>query len=381
MRIVANILHALPGAEWLSFPDEVKTFSVMMKDQLDLRSEADHLRRFAKDFEKRENVSFPEPVGDLIRKDVLVETFSVAIPVVKFLNEGPTVFDHDLADIGLMAFLRMLIIDNFTHADLHPGNILVTFKRPIGKSILGRPTYNNDPANFIDYETVKHIASLPPAEFKAAVKDMKRQGLGPHLIFLDAGLVSELSPENLTNFLDLFYAIAEFNGTHVADLMVERSRTPWTVTDPYAFRKDMEKFLARIRAETLQLSKIKVGEILATVFNMVRNHHIKIEGDFANVGISIMLLEGIGRRLDPNMDLLHEALPVLREAAKLGIVGGVKQGVTGKEAMPASLGKALSWDVYVKVWLYKWVRPLLLIGDEFFEQERYEDARQFFPDF
>ena len=239
--------------------------------------------------------------------------------------------------------------------------------------------YNNDPSNFLDAETLSHLTSLPPSEFQIAMTDLKHEGYAPHLIFLDAGLVSELSAENLTNFLDLFYAIAEFNGTHVADLMVERSRTPWTVTDPYAFRKDMEKFLARIRAETLQLSKIKVGEILATVFNMVRNHHIKIEGDFANVGISIMLLEGIGRRLDPNMDLLNEALPVLREAAKLGIIG--KAPIGGGGGGKASIGKALSWDVYVKVWLYKWIRPLLLLGDEMFDQSAYEDSKEFFPDF
>ena len=105
MRIVANILHLLPGAEWLSFPDEVKTFADMMQDQLDLRNEANYLRKFINNFANRSSISFPEPVEDMVRKDVLVESFSEAVPVSKFLSDGPTVFDHELADDGLMAFL------------------------------------------------------------------------------------------------------------------------------------------------------------------------------------------------------------------------------------------------------------------------------------
>ena len=48
---------------------------------------------------------------------------------------------------------------------------------------------------------------------------------------------------------------------------------------------------------------------------MVRNHHVRLEGDFVNVVISILLLEGIGRQLDPEMDLFKSAIPILREVS------------------------------------------------------------------
>ncbi|KAJ3293626.1 hypothetical protein HK104_004322 [Borealophlyctis nickersoniae] len=379
MHMVASLLHLLPGAEWLSFPDEVETFGHMMREQLDLRNEAENLRRFKNNFEKRPAVTFPEPVDDLVRQTVLVETYWDALPISKFLNSKRSVFDRELADIGLDAFLHMLVIDNFTHADLHPGNIFVTFRHPEKKglaSMIGGRVKRGPNDHLIDSEMIHRLNSLSPEEWPSAMETLKHQGYAPQLIFLDAGLVSELSPTNLVNFLDLFFAIAEFNGPRVGHLMVERSRTPWTVVDPEAFQKKMEAFLARIRAETLQLSKIKVGEILGTVFGMVRGHHIKIEGDFANVGISIMLIEGIGRRLDPNMDLLAEALPVLREAKQRGLLGGGKGG-----GPTANIGEGLGWDVVVKLMLYKWMRPLLRIGDEWFEIQLYEDSRQFFPDF
>jgi aarF domain-containing kinase len=110
---------------------------------------------------------------------------------------------------------------------------------------------------------------------------------------LDAGLVSVLSPENLRNFLDLFSAVSSFNGKKVARLMIERSKTPETALDTDMFVSDMDAFLRRIQADTLSLAKVRLGDILATVFGMVRRHHVRMDGDFANVGISIMLLEGI----------------------------------------------------------------------------------------
>ncbi len=49
-----------------------------------------------------------------------------------------------------------------------------------------------------------------------------------------------------------------------------------------------------------------------------------MEGDFVNTVISILLLEGIGRQLDPNMDLFKSALPILRQ---LGRQMGTRQAI------------------------------------------------------
>ncbi|KND03540.1 atypical/ABC1/ABC1-C protein kinase [Spizellomyces punctatus DAOM BR117] len=373
MQAVASIINLLPDAEWLSLPEEVAMFGSMMREQLDLRHEARNLDRFSNNFKDRPEVGFPKPITSLVRKTVLVEEYVDAIPMSKFLTYGHTPFDHDLAKIGLDSFLKMLVLDNFVHADLHPGNIFVTFRHVTSRtwqSLFRRTGVSDAPEDMISAAEIARLVALTPAEWPVAMERLARERYQPRLVFLDAGLVSELSPENLRNFLDLFRAVAEFDGTRVAKLMIERSRTPHTVIDPEGFERTMADFLNEVKRETLKLGNIKVGDILAKVFTMVRTHHIKIEGDFANVGVSIMLLEGMGRRLDPDIDLLKEALPILRQAAREG-----KGGAYQKSAL-RELG---SGKTYWKVWVYHTVKPLLLAA-EVVNIPIYEKARIYFPE-
>jgi len=71
-----------------------------------------------------------------------------------------------------------------------------------------------------------------------------------------------------------------------------------------------------IKRKTFSLGKVKISDILTDVLKAVRQHHVKMEGDFINTVISILLLEGIGRQLDPKLDLFKSALPILRQLGR-----------------------------------------------------------------
>ncbi|KAI9094373.1 ABC1 family-domain-containing protein [Phlyctochytrium arcticum] len=388
MWAVASLINLLPEAEWLSIPDEVEMFGHMMREQLDLRHEARNLERFRSNFKERPRVGFPAPVMPLVRQTVLIEEFVDAIPIPKFLNGGHTPFDQALGRISLDFFLHMLIIDNFVHADLHPGNIFVTFFKPgRGPPSSWLPSFGKEkkidppkPEDFLSAAEAAELSATPPSEWVSTMEKLYHQGYTPRIILLDAGLVSELSMENLRNFLDLFRAVAEFDGRGVARLMVARSRTPHTVIDKEGFEDTMGEFLDQVKQSTLKLGNIKVGDILAKVFTMVRQHHIKIEGDFANVGVSIMLLEGVGRRLDKDIDLLHEALPVLREAARLG-QGGEYAGPAGDRAHQAhhAFGELGAGKIYWMSWMYHKLRTLTILAEKI-DVPVFEDARIYFPE-
>ncbi|KAJ5683190.1 ABC1 family protein [Penicillium macrosclerotiorum] len=320
MLFFASLINAIPSMHWLSFPDEVQQFGEMMKLQLDLRIEATNLVIFREKFKTRTTAWFPYPYMDYTTREVLVEEFAQGIPLATFLDIGGGVYQHEIANEGLDAFLHMLLIDNFVHADLHPGNIMVRFYKPSELDLsLQRHSRATEAPTRADVDVTEAVlARLRPhlarkQDWESALTRLNDEGYRPQLIFIDTGLVTQLNDTNRGNFLDLFRAIAEFDGYQAGRLMVERCRTPEDVLDPDIFALKMQHLVLSIKSRTFALGNIKIGDVLSEVLTMVRGHHVRFEGDFVNVVISCLLLEGIGRSLNPNLDLFKSALPILRQ--------------------------------------------------------------------
>ena len=316
MGTFAAIINAIPTLEWYDLPKEVAQFGEMMRLQLDLRIEAANLTMFRKKFKDRTTAWFPFPYSDYTTRQVLVEEFAHGIPLAGFLEDGGGVFQKEIADEGLDAFLHMLLIDNFVHADLHPGNIMVRFYKPEQISLsFGRHKPSSSPDHGTDV-TEEVLSQLRPhrhhpSEWAAQLEKIDKEGYRPQLIFIDTGLVTALNATNRRNFLDLFKAIAEFDGYRAGHLMVERCRQPEAVLDQEVFALKMQHLVLGVKSKTFALGNIKIGDVLSQVLGMVREHHVRMEGDFVNVVISILLLEGIGRTLDPNLDLFKRFVSLL----------------------------------------------------------------------
>ncbi|KAJ4139910.1 hypothetical protein NW768_001259 [Fusarium equiseti] len=320
MGFFASLLNLIPTIEWLSLPDEVTQFGEMMKLQLDLRIEAANLATFRKNFKDRSTAWFPYPYTEYTTRNVLIEEYAQGIPLADFMENGGGVFQHDIADEGLDAFLRMLLLDNFVHADLHPGNIMVRFYQSAHPELRLRKTMTKahpDEAEDVTEQVLERLRPYrhrkDPKAWEEELAKIDAEGFRPQLIFIDTGLVTELNAVNRDNFLDLFRAVAEFDGYKAGHLMCERCRQPDAVLDKEVFALKMQHLVLSVKSRTLALGNVKIGDILQEVLSMVRNHHVRLEGDFVNVVISILLLEGIGRSLNPDVDLLSSSLPILRQ--------------------------------------------------------------------
>ncbi|KAM0460760.1 hypothetical protein ACHAPV_001209 [Trichoderma viride] len=338
MGFFASMLNAIPTIEWLSLPDEVAQFGQMMKLQLDLRIEAANLETFKKNFKDRTTASFPFPYSEFTTRNVLIEEFAQGIPLADFMESGGGVFQHDIANEGLDAFLRMLLLDNFVHADLHPGNIMVRFYQSAQPGLrLRRSTKSPKTPPASDHDqldvTEQVLERLRPyrhrkdrSAWEAELAKIDAEGYRPQLVFIDTGLVTELNAPNRDNFLALFRAVAEFDGYKAGHLMCERCRQPEAVIDKEVFALKMQHLVLSVKSRTLALGNVKIGDILQDVLSMVRNHHVRLEGDFVNVVISILLLEGIGRSLNPDVDLLSSSLPILRQLSAQSAAEMAKHG-------------------------------------------------------
>jgi aarF domain-containing kinase len=336
MGVFAAIINAIPTMHWLSLPDEVAQFGEMMRLQLDLRIEAANLAIFRKHFQSRTTAWFPYPYAEYTTRQVLVEEFAQGIPLATFLQSGGGVFQQEIADEGLDAFLHMLLLDNFVHADLHPGNIMVRFYKPSQPDL--RLRKKQDPSSPPDVSTIDEVESVlsrlrlhthDSSAWTSALAEIDKEGYRPQLIFIDTGLVTELNATNRRNFLDLFRAVAEFDGYRAGHLMIERCRQPEAVINGEVFALKMQHLVLAVKGRTFALGNIKIGDVLSDVLSMVRAHHVRMEGDFVNVVISILLLEGIGRSLDPELDLFKSALPILRQlgsSSPSSMIKSIKDG-------------------------------------------------------
>lgn len=368
LSVFARAINMLPGLEWLSLPDEVRVFGDMMQQQIDLRHEARNLSQFEHNFGRdglggkpgrvKTAVVFPRPLVDWSTDEVLVEEYADAVPLKYFLRHGGGPFDHRIANLGLDAFLNMLLLDNFVHADLHPGNIMIKFYKPTTKdmfydffsSILnsGGPPLNVNAHNESDV-IVAHLrqCASSPTEWRQALHELEEDGYQPEIVFLDAGLVTVLSERNRHNFLDLFRAISEFDGYRVGQLMVQRCRSPQLAIDPDIFALKIQHLVLGVKRKTFSLGRIKIADVLYEVLKAVRTHHVRMEADFVNTVISLLLLEGIGRQLDPQMDLLKSSLPILRQLGRQ---------TAAKDAM-AELPSG-NFGAMLKIWVYLEARQL-----------------------
>lgn len=56
--------------------------------------------------------------------------------------------------------------------------------------------------------------------------------------------------------------------------------------------------------------------VLRRVMDAARNYHVKIDATFTQLLVGIVTLEGVGRQLDPEVDIFREALPMLRRVRR-----------------------------------------------------------------
>ncbi len=127
-------------------------------------------------------------------------------------------------------------------------------------------------------------------------------------------MVVKLSPSDRRNLIDLFFAVVENDGRKVGRLMIERSNSDARTVDADGFMNALQRIVNTVNQEGLLLNSTDVGGLLKEILSLCYKHNVKLDSNFASIMIAIIVIEGLGRRLDPNINILQYAAPYIMKA-------------------------------------------------------------------
>lgn len=256
--LAALLERAMPETKIYSPSGLVQQFDRAITSELDFSTEAENAIRFAQNFEGYRNVRFPKVYKQVSSKHVLTLEFLDGKKITDAIAAG---FEgKKLARIALDIIVKQIFDDGFFHADPHPGNILV----------------------------------MGDAE-------------SPTYAMLDLGMVGRLSPRLRDLAVDLMVAAVRKDYDAVADVLYAIG-TPTKKIDMNVYRAEVallaEKYLGK------QLKDIEISALIRDLAQGGMQFGIELPTDFLLVGKAIMTVEGVGKVLDPNLDVFQEAKPL-----------------------------------------------------------------------
>lgn len=243
----------------------VAEFDKYLHDELDLVREASSAAQLRRNMADLDLVLIPEMFWDYCMPDVMVMERMKGVPISQVDRLRAAGVDiPKLARDGVTIFFTQVFRDGFFHADMHPGNIQVSL----------------DPATFGRY------------------------------ISLDFGIVGTLTEVDKEYLAQNFTAFFRRDYKRVAELHIESGWVPSnTRVDELeaAVRTVCEPYFDR------PLKELSLGMVLMRLFQTSRRFQVEIQPQLVLLQKTLLNIEGLGRQLDPDLDLWHTAKPFLEK--------------------------------------------------------------------
>ena len=256
----------------------VAEFAKYLRDELDLMREAANCSQLRRNFEGSQLLIVPEVFWDWCTPTVMVMERMHGTPISRIEELRAQGIDLEkLSMAGVEIFFTQVFRDGFFHADMHPGNIFV-------------------------HADGRYIA-------------------------LDFGIVGTLTDIDKNYLAQNFLAFFRRDYKRVAEAHIESG---WAPADTR-----VDEFEAAIRAvcEPIfdrPLKDISFGKVLLRLFQTSRRFNVEIQPQLVMLQKTLLNIEGLGRQLDPNLDLWKTAKPFLErwmseQLGWRGVLKGVQQ--------------------------------------------------------
>src|SRR6478736_192851 len=241
----------------------VAEFDKYLHDELDLVREAANAAQLRRNMESLGLVLIPEMVWELCTQDVIVMERMDGVPISQVQRLRDAGVDiPKLARDGVTIFFTQVFRDGFFHADMHPGNIQVS----------------------IAPETFGRYSSL------------------------DFGIVGTLTEFDKDYLAQNFIAFFHRDYKRVAELHVESGWVP-----PQTRIDELEGAIRAVCEPQFDrpLKDISLGQVLLRLFQTSRRFNVEIQPQLVLLQKTLLNVEGLGRELDPELDLWSTAKPFL----------------------------------------------------------------------
>jgi ubiquinone biosynthesis protein len=241
----------------------VAEFAKHLADELDLMREAANCSQLRRNFTNSTLLLVPEVHWDYCTHSVMTMERMHGIPIgqIDRLREAGVDLKQ-LSRMGVETFFTQVFRDGFFHADMHPGNILIS----------------DNPATFGRY------------------------------VALDFGIVGTLTETDQKYMAINFLAFFQRDYKRVAIAHIESG---WA---PHGTRVDELEAAVRAVCEPIfdrPLKEISFGKVLLRLFQTSRRFNVEIQPQLVLLQKTLLNIEGLGRQLDPDLDLWQTAKPYL----------------------------------------------------------------------
>lgn len=260
MRKIAEIAEAQSPEMRRYQPVEImQEFERSLTRELDFSVEARNADRMRENLRELDFIKVPKIYWQWTSEDLNVQEFIRGIPSKKIDEIDATGGDRkQIARRGARAIWKMMLEDGFFHADPHPGNFII----------------------------------LP----------------GNRIAMLDFGMVGRLTPTRRDQLIRLIRCVLMQESENATMVLVEWAGGRYVNRE--ALNAEVSSLLERF--DGVPIGELDVTALLNDVASILRNHTVRLPSDITLLVKACVTLEGFGRLIDPDFQLMEEAAPLLK---------------------------------------------------------------------
>ena len=262
LRRVSELIESeIPEARRYHPAEVAAQFARTLEREADFATETRNIERFAKNFAGDPHIVIPRIYPEYTSDVLLVQEHVEGIPATNPAAVAAAGLDRKvLAARGVDAFLKMILLDGFFHADPHPGNVFY----------------------------------VP----------------GNRIVIIDFGMVGRLSPQRRAQVIDLLGGLARMAEEPMLEVLMDWAGDAYV--DEIKLAADVNEMV--FDYEGVPLKDIRVGTVIRQFAGIVREHSIVLPSDLSLMFKALITLEGLGRQYDPDFHITDHLTPLVKSA-------------------------------------------------------------------